>query len=273
MASGEVTTGTATVAGAELYFEARGAGPVLLMIPGGLGDAGSSGLVSERLADEYRVVSYDRRGHSRSTAGTGEFEIAQQSRDAVAVLEAVGAETAFVFGNSSGAIIGLDLAVRFPQILDGLVAHEPPVIKLLPDYQDLMAFSEGIDKLNQEQGPEAAMAQFISGSEIPRESVAPPDVLARRKLNFVFFLQHEQLTTVSFEPDVEALRSSSVPLVVGAGRASLESGFRAARAAVELAERLDLPLVEFPGHHGGFQSHPDEFAATLRDVLASLRSK
>jgi hypothetical protein len=39
-----------------------------------------------------------------------------------------------------------------------------------------------------------------------------------------------------------------------------------------LAGELGEPPVEFPGGHGGFDSHPDGFAATLREVLAATRS-
>jgi hypothetical protein len=67
----EVTTGRADVDGVSIYFESRGEGPTLLMIPGGGGDAGGYRFVGERLADEYRVVSYDRRGNSRSSGRNG----------------------------------------------------------------------------------------------------------------------------------------------------------------------------------------------------------
>ena len=53
------------------------------------------------------------------------FEISQQSRDAVAVLHAAGEESAFVFGNSSGAVIALDLARTHPATaVRAVVVHE-----------------------------------------------------------------------------------------------------------------------------------------------------
>jgi pimeloyl-ACP methyl ester carboxylesterase len=123
-------TGRVTTEGDELYYEVRGRGQPLLMIPGGGGDAGLYSFVADILADEFRVITYDRRGNARSTRNEPQnFEISQQSRDAVAVLRAVGEPSAFVFGNSSGAIIALDMAKTQPQAVKAVVAHEPPAAR------------------------------------------------------------------------------------------------------------------------------------------------
>ena len=62
------TTRVATlkVPGASLHHEVQGSGPVLLIIPGMPADAGFYSVVAQRLADAYRVVTYDPRGISRS---------------------------------------------------------------------------------------------------------------------------------------------------------------------------------------------------------------
>src|SRR5262249_57926060 len=101
----ELNTGLVTAEGDELYYEVRGQGQPLLMIPGS-GDGGLYTFVADSLCNEYKVITYDRRGNSRSTRNEPQnFEIAQQSRDAVAVIQATGATSAFIFGNSGGAVI------------------------------------------------------------------------------------------------------------------------------------------------------------------------
>lgn len=60
------TAGTLQAPGASLYYEVRGAGPVLLLIAGGNGDTGPYQPVADHLASRRTVVSYDRRGFSRS---------------------------------------------------------------------------------------------------------------------------------------------------------------------------------------------------------------
>ena len=52
---------TITVNGAELYHEVRGSGPPVLLIMGATGDGGHFDALADVLADEFTVISYDRR--------------------------------------------------------------------------------------------------------------------------------------------------------------------------------------------------------------------
>src|SRR5262249_59794224 len=129
---------TLRVPGAALYYEVGGSGPVLLLICGGVYDAAGYAALAERLAGRYTVVTYDRRGNSRSPLDgpPAPQRIQVHGDDAHRVLSAVGvtaSEPAHVFGNSSGAMIGLELAARHPEQVRTLVAHEPPIFELLPD--------------------------------------------------------------------------------------------------------------------------------------------
>ena len=58
---------TLRVAGATLFYRVRGTGPLLLILAGGHGDADATDAICEQLIDRYTVVTYDRRGLSRST--------------------------------------------------------------------------------------------------------------------------------------------------------------------------------------------------------------
>jgi pimeloyl-ACP methyl ester carboxylesterase len=99
-------------------------------------------LVADILSDEYKVITYDRRGNSRSTRNEPQnFEMSQQSRDALAVIKAAGEESAFVFGNSGGAVIALDMAKTQPQAVRAAIVHEAPVSRMHPDGKHGSAFS------------------------------------------------------------------------------------------------------------------------------------
>src|SRR5690349_16890977 len=133
-------TGTSAlkVPGASLYYEVRGTGPVLLLICGGVYDAAGYAALAQQLQDRYTVVTYDRRGNSRSPLdGPPEPQrIDVHADDAHRLLSEMGiaaGRPAFVFGNSSGAMIGLELVARHPEQVRVLVAHEPPIFELLPD--------------------------------------------------------------------------------------------------------------------------------------------
>jgi pimeloyl-ACP methyl ester carboxylesterase len=89
--------------------------------------------VADFLSGEYEVITYDRRANAQSTMHPPQnFEINQQSRDSVAALHAAGETSAFVFGNSSGAVIALDIAKIQPQAVRAMVAHEPPLARVHP---------------------------------------------------------------------------------------------------------------------------------------------
>lgn len=115
--------------GAELYCERRGSGPPLLLIMGGIGDAGFYSSAANILANEFTVLNYDRRCNSRSTGDRSiDMTVAQQARDAIAIIKAMGHDKAIIFGSSGGGIIGLELAAANPNVIDFLIVHEPPVI-------------------------------------------------------------------------------------------------------------------------------------------------
>src|SRR2546428_583421 len=131
-----VTTETLKVPGASLYYEVRGSGPVLLMMPGGPADAAAFRNTAVPLASDYTVVTYDPRGlsHSKLDSPLDEERIVQVFADDVhRLLSAITKEKAFVFASSGGASISLELAARHPEQLSTLIPHEPPSPALQPD--------------------------------------------------------------------------------------------------------------------------------------------
>jgi pimeloyl-ACP methyl ester carboxylesterase len=113
--------------GATLYYELRGDGPSLLFISGATGDAGHWTGVADILADTYLVITYDRRGNSRSPRppGWASTTVDEQADDAAALLRGLQVAPAIVFGTSAGASIAANLAIRHPGLLRGVVFHEP----------------------------------------------------------------------------------------------------------------------------------------------------
>ncbi|GII28173.1 alpha/beta fold hydrolase [Planotetraspora mira] len=284
------------VPGATLYYEVRGSGPVPLLICGGVYDAAGYAGLADRLADRYTVVTYDRRGNSRSPLdGPPEHQsIEVHGDDAHRVLKAVGVTAdapAYVFGNSSGAMIGLELAVRHPAQVRLLVAHEPPLFDLLPDRDHWRAVVQEVEDAFLKEGAGAANqalaaglrmsggepAEESSGEErrIPGGEEAPqgePDpetleMMARLGRNMEFFIGYEVPPFSRYVPDLATLRTSRVRVVAAMGEAS--EGEPPNRAAAAVAERLGTTPVPFPGDHGGFGALPETFAAKLHEVMAS----
>jgi pimeloyl-ACP methyl ester carboxylesterase len=281
-------TGMLTVPGASLYYEVRGSGPVLLMIPGGPMDASGFTALADRLADRYTVVTYDCRGNSRSPmeGSWDDLTVGLFAADADLLLEAVSDKPAYVLGSSGGATYALDLVARCPGLVRALVAHEPPVSELLPDGARYHALNEEVGETYRRQGVGAAMQKFAAGVGFggngpgpqarPQSADAPEAGTVseagtgaeRSAGNLELFAGRLIPMIGNFQPDVEVLRSSPVRIVVGVGDESTPEQMTY-QTSYELARRLGSEPVKFRGGHGGFASHPDSFAATLHEVLAA----
>lgn len=262
-------TGTVRTEGADLAYDYQGDGPVLLLISGGGGDAGRYARISSALADEYTVVSYDRRCNSRSTGDAGlDLDMAQQARDAAAVIKAMGAERAFVFGNSGGANIAFQLAADDPGVISGLVAHEGPTMAILPDADTWMAFIDNVHATFLAHGAGPAMKLFASklvGFDTPEQA---PIAAGGLPPNGEFFLAKEYVPISRYRPDLDAIRRNGVPAITAAGRESADAYY--ARTARVQAELLGCRYVEFPGNHLGFIFDAVNFSEVLRGTLRDL---
>jgi pimeloyl-ACP methyl ester carboxylesterase len=107
----------------DLYYEETGEGvPILLIHPAGA-TASTWGSAIEELARIGRVLTYDRRGYARS-GGEPVRLVSTHTADAAAILEHLRTPPAVVVGTSAGATIAVDLAVRRPELVRSVIAHE-----------------------------------------------------------------------------------------------------------------------------------------------------
>jgi len=109
--------------GCSLYYEEQGDGPPILLIPPSGSTALTWGALPGDLAGAGRVITYDRRGYSRS-GGEVVRSAAEHALDAAAVLDALEAKPAVAVGTSAGATIALGLAGRRPDLVRAVVVHE-----------------------------------------------------------------------------------------------------------------------------------------------------
>jgi pimeloyl-ACP methyl ester carboxylesterase len=266
------TTHTLPVPGARLYYEVRGSGPVLAIVGSPMA-AGEFAPLADALASMYTVITYDPRGISASTVDDRGQDSTPELRadDVVAILDALGAESADVFGSSGGAVTGLAILARHPDRLRTLVAHEPPLLELLPDAAEQRAKTDDVVATFHTQGLGAAWMKFMrnAGFDIGGEGApsGPPGEPSPQHLaNSARFFDHELRPTARYLPDVAAIKASRVRVVVGVGVDSAH--LVTYRTSTALAELLGIPAVEFPGDHGGFLTDPEKFAQRLTDVLA-----
>jgi pimeloyl-ACP methyl ester carboxylesterase len=123
---------TATVNGIRIFYEIGGNGDApLVLVHGSWGSHHGWDLVVPELSRTLRVVAYDRRGHSQSERPGAPGSVREDVADLAALIEHLGLAPAWVAGNSFGASIALRLAGERPELLRGVIGHEPPLLALL----------------------------------------------------------------------------------------------------------------------------------------------
>jgi pimeloyl-ACP methyl ester carboxylesterase len=123
---------TATVNGVRLAYEITGDGDIpLVLVHGSWVSRRSWDLVVTGLAKSFRVVTYDRRGHSESERSMEQGSVDEDAADLASLIEHLQLAPAWAAGNSFGASITLRLAGQRPDLLRGVIAHEPPLFSLL----------------------------------------------------------------------------------------------------------------------------------------------
>jgi pimeloyl-ACP methyl ester carboxylesterase len=260
---------TVEVAGGSLWCRAQGMGPTLILLGGGPSNADTLQPLAARLAGDFTVVSYDRRGYSRSHAAdpADPDGIALHADDARRLIAALGSGPVAVFGTSFGALVALELAAAAPDALGALIVHEPPLGQLLAG-DDRQPFDLN---LAAEPDPAAALNAIAASVGVSRgrparasagQGPCPADV--------ELFIRRDAPAIGDYHLDLDRLRPLAGRITVAGSRES--RGFYPYQCAQELARRLGTPLAELPGDHAGMVRHPAGFATGLRELLAAQRA-
>ncbi|MFJ1461355.1 alpha/beta fold hydrolase [Nocardia sp. N2S4-5] len=284
-----MTTHTLVTPEADLVYDvlgplpAAGGRPPLFMIGQPMDASGFRTLAAE--FPDRTVITYDPRGLGRSVRKDARVDHSPtvQAGDVHAVIEAVGGPVD-MFASSGGAVTALALVAAHPGDVRTLVAHEPPIIPVLPDAaaaeRAMNYFRDAYDA----KGSGAGMAAFIAMSswqgEFTEEFFAQP---APDPAMFGLpgeddgsrddpLLSDRSSAVSGYLPDADALTAASTRIVIAVGEES--AGVFTGRTAVATAEFLGQPAAVFPSHHSGFlgpesgyPGQPEAFGRALRDVL------
>jgi pimeloyl-ACP methyl ester carboxylesterase len=262
---------TLKVSDAELYFEVRGSGPLVVLV-GAPMDADAFAPLADLLAADHTVLTTDPRGVKRSKLDPGGTSRPEQRADDLArLIRHVDAGPAVVLGSSGGAVSALALAQYHPELVRTVIAHEPPLNRLVPDADELQAKSEKLMADYLAGDVTGAWRQFfaLANIQLPDEVVETmfgagrdPGQLATER----FWFGHEMRESVNWVPDLDRLRATHI--VVGIGEES--TGQLCDRTSTALAAGLGVEPTRFPGDHTGFVDRPEAFAKALRDLLEAV---
>jgi pimeloyl-ACP methyl ester carboxylesterase len=285
-----ITTRTLKTTDAEIAYDLHGpvptadGRPLLFMIGQPMTAGGFTALAAQ--FPDRTVVTYDPRGLGRSTRSDGRVDNSPsvQASDVHALIEALDAGPVEMFASSGGAVTALALVAAYPDDVLTLVAHEPPLIPVLPDAAEAERARAAVRDAYQTGGAGAGMAAFIvMGSwrgEFTDEFFARP---APDPAAFGMpteddgsrddpLLSDRSWAISSYRPDVEALSAARTRVVIAVGEES--EGTFTGRASAATADLLGQTATVFPSHHGGFvggdspyAGQPENFGRKLRAVL------
>ncbi|WP_327091626.1 alpha/beta hydrolase [Nonomuraea sp. NBC_01738] len=264
------------VPGATLYYDVRGTGPTLLISQSGEGDADRTVDLVNHLATDHTVITYDRRGLSRSALADPErgATMHDHAEDARHLLEALTDTPALMLGCSLGAVIGLHLAARRPGLLSTLIAHEPVAPTLLPPAERTHHTAElaEIQTTYQQHGLTEAfksIAQVLGidptnpGAEPGR---TPQPMTPQRVRNFAYFIENDFTAVIDDVLPTQPLTATTTRIIPAAGRTTPAEVFDR-RCADELSVLTGEPVAMFPGGHNGNTTHPRAYAARVRETF------
>jgi pimeloyl-ACP methyl ester carboxylesterase len=232
------------------------------------------------------LITYDPRGLGRSIRKDGRVDNVPtvQADDVHAVIRALGVGPVEMFASSGGAVTALALVAAYPNDVTVLVAHEPPLLQVLPDAEAAERALAQFRDAYAAKGWGAGMAAFIAMTSWRGEFTE--DYFARPEPDPAQFgmpseddgsrddplLSDRSRAVSSYRPDFDALAATPTRIVIAVGEES--AGTFTGRTSVATAELLGQQATVFPSHHGGFvggdsgyAGQPEAFARKLRDVL------
>lgn len=271
--------------GGSLHLLERGQGRPLLLIHGITLQAGIWAPQLHQLADRFRVLALDVRGHGQSQAGRDGFGRKVAARDVAAVLQHFDLHDAVIVGHSMGGMILMEFAGDFPDLLAervaGLVFMDTAAYQLLP--RPALPIAQALAR--------RVRYRFEAGGSIPQRSIGEDDLswaLARmalgarpsaRAVDQVRRYLEEVPQSTSLPSGIDlldhdarrALGATRTPSMVMVGSRDLLTPVFAARRIARFLPGSRLEILPGAGHQL-MQERPREVAGLLDDFVASLPS-
>ncbi len=263
-------TKVVTVNDAQIYCQFLGKGPAILFIPGLGGDGSSFEVVANKLAEKYTVITYDRRGHSRSQPPFDwhKTTMKEQADDAAGLLKILGFKSAVIYGNGIGGLIAIEMMVNHPQVVKKAILHDPTIYAALENGPHSDVPKGAGDLLRSTfftKGSRTTLGMFLQW-EYGAEAMAmlPGHVLSRIMSNGETFVMIDFPAFAFYKPDLAQLKKVKTPVVVLASTTTPPWW----RVMCNWAgEHLHTPVESFLGGHAPYLDHPLEMSAALQEYL------
>lgn len=254
--------------GCDIHYWHQGSGSLIIFVPGGNGHGLQYNKLMAELSDRFTVATFDRRQMSASqTPNRKRLNPPQQARDILAVIRAVGFETAIVFGSSGGGVLAFQFAHDFPQHAEHIIAHEAPTVTLLPDATYWHDWLHGVLDLRDRDGFLAAQTEFnkiLLGYD--DDGVPPASMQGQENLENAWTNEVQVFT--SYLPNLWRIREQGTSIGLMRGIRSRDAPY--ARTTYEQKKILGCLRMDVPGHHQGFEVEVETFLPAFLDMLKQL---
>lgn len=251
--------------GVKLFCRIMGKGEPLLLIHGMMVDADFFYDCAKSLTDRYMVITYDRRGYSRSTKGI-DYSLLRQTQDAAQVLQTFAEGPADVVGCSAGAVIALILALNMSQLVRKTILHEIPLFHLANPTAVERKWFEGIRAYLHQGRIERALREFMIVTEDAPDQFSE-SAIQQYWENGLLFLENEFEGFITFLPKLDDSGcdrgNHDIFCAVGADSGSTY----AVRASKALSVLLNTSCISLPGRHNGARDVPEGFANSIAAFL------
>lgn len=265
----------------DLNVNVRGSGEAVLMVHGIISDASFFDGAADVLKDKYKVIAYDRRGYGKNEDSADaelrsaaedtlqQFTVAAQAEDAANVIKMYSDGSAWVFGNSAGGLISIELALKFPELVKGLILLEP---SLVYDDESVRLIEEWNRELNgyvESRKIKRALPAFsrVIGGEASAEKMTLEQMKQTYK-NLTNFMYGELNEVQHYRPDIETVRGIKCPVKIFVTADGQDSIF--AKTSVAGAKTVGWDIIEVPGRHNMAKEKAAEFAKALDETIEGM---
>ncbi len=258
-------------AGCRLHVTKQGSGRVLLLIHGVACDGNYFSETAKYLARDFTVVTYDRRGYSRSevSENTG-FGVSEQAEDVLAILDALDCSRAYVAGSSAGGLIALELARKYPERVEKMFLHEPPLGADEAFQDEIGEWQKKLQQSADKNRIASALLTFIGvlGGIDQNAPVKSMEQQGQDMENLKVFLYEEMQDFLAYVKRNPQRISLEVPCILAVGERDSAGLF--SRAGRTAADYLGCPLLHVPGYHNLPYDLPYDFAVILKGAFAAM---
>lgn len=262
----------ADVNGARLYYELSGDGDVpLVMVHGGIGSHQVWEPVVPSLAESFRVLNYDRRGHGRSDLPGDQMSVREHVDDLAAMIEELDLAPAWLVGNSSGGSVVFRLCGEQPDLLRGAIVHEPALFGLLeedPDAAPMLAGAIGAVGNVMEKvasGDETSAAEDFCEAMVGYGTWDPmPTEMRQMMIDNVGRFPKEDVQVITCDP--ERIRSFEKPVLLTMGDESPPIYAPVIEKLTGILPGPEVVRLNGTGHVPQI-THPEAFAQTVEEFI------